>query len=250
METAELLSGCTCNLKLGIEHLSNHDVLNSKELERKYKLVNQAIHFHGACNSTENCTIKAKIYEIKDRIAEYYYDPQNRLIAIPNHITLPVKPTVLDPYETDEKRKKRYAIDNDKYYEDILHLAITTALNKFKSEGFVMEGFQSNDCLKAKLELVKQLREDSQCQCKKDCICGKAKYAAPNVHEKEALEILDCRDVTDEEIEICTQLLQDFKLTEDNTTGSKAKKQKVEYKTGANSWLFNKVYTIFDLVNT
>ena len=104
-----------------------------------------------------------------------------------------------------------------------------------------MEGFQSNDCLKAKLELVKTLRKENQCQCKKDCICGKAKYSAPNVHEKETLEILDCRDVTEEDIEICTQLLKDFKLTEAKTTAPKAKKQKVECDADKNSWLFKKV---------
>ena len=104
-----------------------------------------------------------------------------------------------------------------------------------------MEGFQSNDCLKAKLELVKKLRKENQCLCKKDCICGKAKYPAPNVHENEVLEILDCRDVTDEEIDICTQLLKHFKLTEAKTTASKAKKQKVEYEADNNSWLFKKV---------
>ena len=237
METQE----CTCILKLGIEQLSSHDVLNSKEIERKYDLVNQAIHFHGPCDSTENCTIMDKIIKVKDRISEYYFDPENRLIAIPNHITLPAQPTILDPNETDEKRKNRYAIENDKYYEDILQLALTTALNKSKSDGFVMEGFQSNDCLKAKLEQIKKLREDSQCQCKKNCRCGKPKYSAPNVNEREILEILDCRDVTDEEIEKCTQLLNDFKLTEAKTTAPKAKKQKVEYETEECSWLFNKV---------
>ena len=153
METNEHLSECTCGLKLGIEQLSNQDVDNSKGLERKYDLVNQAIHFHGPCNSTENCTIMDQIIKVKDRISEYYFDPENRLIAIPNHITLPAQPTVLDPNETDEKRKNRYAIESDKYYEDILHLALTTALNKFKSDGFVMEGFHSGDCLQAKLNL-------------------------------------------------------------------------------------------------
>ena len=230
---------CTCILKLGIEQLSDKDVLNSKDLERKYKLVNQAIHFHGPCDSTEDSTIMDQIIKVKDNISEYYFDLENRLIAIPNHITLPVRPCVLNPNETDEKRKNRYANEDYKYYENILHLALTTALNKFKSDGFVMEGFQSYDCLKAKFELAKQLREDSQCKCKKDCICGKLKYSALNVHEEEALEMLDCRDVTFEEIEICTQLLKDFKLTEAKTTASKAMKQ--ETKTRNSSWLFNKV---------
>ena len=239
METSINLSVCSCGLKLGIEQLSTDDVDNSKELERKYELVNQAIHFHGNCNSTEDCTILDQIIKVKDRISEYYFNPQNRLIAIPNHITLPLKPTLVDPKEKNEKRKNRYAIENDKYYEDILHLALITTLNKLKSDGFVMEGFQSNDCLKAKFELAKQLRLDSQCTCKSDCICGKPKYSALNVHEKEALEILDCRDVSDEEIKICTQLLKDFKLTEAKRTVSKTKTQ--ETKTGNSSWLFNKV---------
>ena len=213
METPKNLPDCSCDLKLGMEQLSADDVLNSKELERKYELVNQAILFHGACDSLEKCTIMDKIIKVKERIAEYYFNPENRLIAIPNHITLPLQPTVLDPFETDEKRVKRYAIENDKYYENILHLALTTALNKMESDVFVMEGFQSNDCLKAKLELVKKNREDSQCKCKNYCVCGKAKYSALNVHEKEALEILDCSYITDEEIEICTQLLKEFKIT-------------------------------------
>ena len=249
METPKHLSVCSCSLKLGVEQLSTDDVNNSKELERKYKLVNQAIHFDGPCDSTEDCTIMDQIIKIKDRIAEYYFDSENRLIAIPNHITLPLKPTDLDPNETDEKRKNRYAIENDKYYEDILHLTLTTALSKLKSDGLILEGFQSNDCLKAKLELVKKLREENQCQCKKDCTCGKAKYPALNVHEKEALEILDCRDVTDEEIELCTQLLKVFKLTETKTATPKAKKQKVEHETEKKGWLFNKVKIYIDLIN-
>ena len=76
---------------------------------------------------------------------------------------------------------------------------------------------------------------------KNDCSCGKAKYSAPNVHEEEALKILDCRDVTDEEIEMCKQFLKDFKLTEAKTTAPKVKTQ--ETKTRNSSWLFNKVET-------
>ena len=68
METQEQLSGCSCNLKLGKEQLSAQDVLNSQELERKYELVNQAIHFHGPCGSSINCTIMDQIIKVKDRI--------------------------------------------------------------------------------------------------------------------------------------------------------------------------------------
>ena len=61
METTEQLSGCTCNLKLGIDQLSTHDVLNSEELERKYELVNQAIHFHGPCFQHKTALLKKNL---------------------------------------------------------------------------------------------------------------------------------------------------------------------------------------------
>ena len=204
METREQLAGCTCNLKLGIDLLSTHDVLNSEELERKYELVNQAIHFHGSCDSTENCTIKEKIYELKDKIAEYYFVPKNRLIAIPNQITVePVKPHISYPYqETKQKRMKRYEQENDKYYEDILHLAIINILKDLDSERFVMEGFHSGSCLQAKLELGKQLRKDSQCKCKPNlkCTCGKPKYVQLNGHEKDVINILEVKEMSDTEL--------------------------------------------------
>jgi hypothetical protein len=196
MDTPGHLPVCSCNLKLGVEQLSAHDVLNSKEL------VNQAIHFHGACDSTENCTIMDQIIKVKDRMSEYYFDPQNKLIAIPNHNTLPVQPTNLDPNESEEKRLKRYAIENDKYYEDILHLAITTALKKLKTDGFVMVGFKSNECLQAKLELGKQLRKESQCKCKPNlkCTCGKLKSPELNGHEKDVMDILEVNEMSDTEL--------------------------------------------------
>jgi hypothetical protein len=202
MDTPKQLSVCFCNLKLGIEQLSNHDVLNSKDLERKYELVNQAIHFHGPCGTQENCTIKEKIYELKDKIAEYYFDPEKKVIAIPNQITLPLQPIHLDSNETDEKRQKRYAIENDKYYEDLLHLAIISNLKELDSDGFVIEGFQSGDCIKAKLELGKQLRKDSQCKCRSNqtCTCGKPRYPELNVHEKDVLDILEVGEISDNEL--------------------------------------------------
>ena len=160
----------------------------------------QAIHFHGACNSTENCTIKDKIYDLKDRIADYYFDPLKRVIAIPNQITLPVKPTILDPKETDKKRRERYEQENDKYCEDILHLGIINILKELDCDGFVMEGFQSRDCLQAKHELGKQLRKDIQCKCKSNlkCTCGTPKYPELNKHEKELLKILEVGDMNDD----------------------------------------------------
>ena len=202
METALHLSVCSCNLNLGAEQLSAYDVLNSEELERKHGLVKQAIHFHGACDSTETCTIKKKIYEIRDKIAEYYYDPQNRLVAIPNQISWPVKPTVLNSKETNQKRLKRYEQENDKYYEDILHLVIINILKELESDGFVMEGFNSGDCLQAKLDLGKQRRKDSQCKCKvnQTCTCGKPKYPELNKHETDVMDILDVKEISDDEL--------------------------------------------------
>ena len=115
---------------------------------------------------------------------------------------MPVQPTNLDPNESEEKRLKRYAIENDKYYEDILHLAITTALNKSKTDGFVMVGFQSNECLQAKLELGKHLRKECQCKCKPnlECTCGKLKYPELNRHEKEVMDILEVNKMSDTEL--------------------------------------------------
>ena len=200
METPGYLSICSCNQKLGVEQLSSHDVLNSKELEKKYELVNQAIHFHGACDSTENCTINDKIYELKDRIAEYCFDPQEKVIAIPNQIT--EQSTVLFQKDTDKMRQKKIAIENDKYYEDILHLTIINTLQKLDSDGFVMEGFHSGACLQAKLELGKQLRKESQCKCKPilKCTCGKLRYSELNEHEKDIMDILEVNKMSDTEL--------------------------------------------------
>ena len=234
MERPKPVSLCSCNLKLGLEQISSHDIHTTTEIERKYKLVNQAIHFHGPCGSTKKCTIKDKINELKARLGDYFFNQNNRLIAITNQIVIsPVEPVVLDTKEANEKRKKRYAHENDAYYEDILHQAIINTLKESGSDGSVMEGFYSWACLGAKLELGKQERKGSQCQCKTDCNCKKEKFAALNDHEMEVLEILDFKDDNREEIEICTQLLKAFKL-EDSITTSQVESQ-------AGTFLFNKV---------
>jgi hypothetical protein len=200
LKTQKTVSNCSCSLKLGLEQLSIQDVLDAKELERKHKLVNQAIHFHGSCDFTQHCTIKEKIYELKDKIAEYYFDPQKKLIAIPNQIT--DKPTVSDKNETDKKRQIKIGIENDKYYEDLLHLNIIDTLQKFDSEGFVLEGFHSGNCLQAKVDLGKQLRKDNLCKCKPNqtCTCGKSKHLELNVHEIEVMDILEASKINDNEL--------------------------------------------------
>ena len=190
-------------MNLGVEQLSTHDVLNSYELEKKYRLVNQAIHFHGPCDTTESCTIKKKIDELKDKIAEYYFDPQSRVIAIPNQILddTVFHKKIFDQKQTDKKRQIKISIENDKYYEDLLHLTIINTLQKLDSDGFVMEGFHSGACLQAKLKLGKQLRKDSQCNCKanEECECGKPKYPELNVHEREIMLILEVNEMRDDE---------------------------------------------------
>ena len=200
MKTQKTVSNCSCSLKLGLEQLSIQDVLDAKELERKYKLVNQAIHFHGSCDFTQHCTIEEKIYELKDKIAEYYFDPQKKLIAIPNQLT--DKSTGSDQYKTDKKRQIKIANENDKYYEDLLHLTIINTLQKLDLDGFVMEGFHSGNCLQAKVNLGKQLREENQCKFKPNqtCTCGKLKHPELNVHEKEIIDILGAQEMNDNEL--------------------------------------------------
>ena len=65
-----------------------------------------------------------------------------------------------------------------------------------------MEGFHSGNCLQAKVNLGKQLREEIQCKCKpiKTCTCGKPKHPELNVHEKEIIDILGAGEMTDKEL--------------------------------------------------
>ena len=185
METPKHISVCSCSLKLGVEQLSTHDVHNSTEMERKYELVNQAIHFLGACNSSEKCRIVDKINELREKIGEYYFDKEKKLIAIPNQITMPKSPITLDPEEKDESKKRRNNKFLDDYCEDLLHQSIIKTLRSMNKPAFVMKGFQSGDCIKAKLEKGKTLRKEAECKCKaeKECNCGKSKYPDLNIHE-------------------------------------------------------------------
>ena len=242
MEFHENQAECSCGLTLGVDELSVQDVLNSQEQERKHELVNQAIHFLGACNSSEKCSIKEKINSLKNSIREYYFAKENKLIAIPNQIALPKNPNILIPEETDTKKQSTNSISIDKYCEDVLHLAIINTLRKLDYHSFVMNGFQSGDCLQAKIDKGKQLRKDLQCNCKHktECKCGKPKNAELNDHEKDVMEILDIEDMKDEELKKCTQLLHHYKLKEADRTKPKPRAPKND-QTGITSWLFNKV---------
>ena len=211
METPNLTYDCSCSLKLGIEHISSHET--NYEQERKYELVNEAIHFLGACNSTEKCKIIDKINEIKEKIGEFYFDKENKLIAIPNQISLPKNPSILDPEEKDKIKKKANDKFLDDYCESLLHQSLIKALRNMSIEAFVMKGFQSGDCIKAKLEKGKEMRKEAKCKCKsnKDCNCGKVKYPDLNIHEEEVMEILEIKNVEDQELVKCVRWLEEWK---------------------------------------
>ena len=209
-------SGCTCGLKLGLETLSSKDVEESTALEQKHKLVNQPITFLGSnSNSRENCTIKDKIDELRDKIGEYYFDKENKLIAIPNQIDLPKKPFILNPEETDKKKQNlnRAYIDED--CENKLHLEIIKVARKMNEHVFVMKGFHSEDCLRSEMAKGKTVRSNNKCQCKAkiECTCGKAKYPELNDNEKNVMEILDLKVMEKEKLESCTKMLTNMKIT-------------------------------------
>ena len=228
MQTSNNSSECTCNLNLGIEHFSSHET--NSDQERKYELVNEAIYFHGACNSTEKCKIIDKINEIKEKIGEYYFDKEKKLIAIPNQISLPKTPSILDPEDKDKIKKKA----NDKfladYCESLLHQSLIKALRDTNKQAFIMKGFQSGDCIKAKLEKGKTLRIEAKGKCKsnKDCNCGKVKYPDLNIHEKEVMEILEIKNVEDEELVKCVRWLKEWKEDKESSDEDK-------------TWLYNMV---------
>ena len=123
------IGGCKCNLNLGIELLSQKDIISSEEFERMYKLRKQAIHFLGPCNTSEKCEIKDKIMDVKSTLSDYYFDDEELIIAIPNQISLPNKPRLLH--------------DNDKYldkfYEEKLHQQSIVAVRDLRSHAFLIQ---------------------------------------------------------------------------------------------------------------
>ena len=235
MEIQKNSYSCNCDLKLGVDEISTQDLENSK----KHKLANEAILFLGASNSLERCKIENKINEIRNKIGEFYFSKENKLIAIPNQIPLPKKPLTLDPDETDDKKVKKNNIYIDQYYEDILHQSIINKLNKDKVHSFVMRGFHSGDCMKAKLEKSKNLRKEQQCKCKtgKVCTCKGNKYPDLNIHEKEIMEILEIKDIDVDELKVCTKWLKSLKKLEE--VDSKVSSGMIQ--PDIQSWLLDKV---------
>ena len=210
-------SGFTCGLNLGLETLSSKDVEESIALEQKHQLVNQPITFQGSnSNSHENFTIKDKIDELRGKIGEYYFDKENKLIAIPNQIGLPKKTFILNPDETDKKKQNLDRIYIDEDCENKLHLEIIKVARKMKEHVFVMKGFHSEDCLRSEMEKGKSVRSNNKCQCKAkfECTCGKAKYPELNDNEKNVMDILDIKDIEKTRLERCAELFDNMKVTE------------------------------------
>ena len=184
---------CSCELNLGCHQVSTQDVLNPQHLQRKFNLVDETINFLGPSNSHEQCTLQDKINEIKEVSGKYYFDKDEKIIAIPNQIELPNQPFILDNHDNE----KEIAIYLDKYCEDLLHQNLTVALRNKQLVAFIIKGFQSGDVLRAKIEKGKSFR-------------GKDICAELNKYEKEVMEILEIKKISDEKISECIELHKDL----------------------------------------
>ncbi len=207
------LSKCSCKFEKfkGLElvpfPMSTRDEDVLKDCGKKFNLIDEAIHFLGPANSSEKCTIKDKINEIREKIGEYYFDKDCKLIAIPNQILLD-RPETKNPFILEsssnadkskldnldlERIKQNKEKENkflDKYYEDILHQQSIKALRDKKITAFLIQGFHSEDCLKAKLNKARHIREGDE-------------FAELNKDEIDVMEILDIKDLEYEMIQKC-----------------------------------------------
>ena len=173
-------SSCTCTLKLGIYPLTNCEPEYSKVLD---DIDNTTINFHGPAGSSEHLKVKEKINKIKETIAEFYYDKNCQVIAIPNDWTIPKKPSVIG-LPNRESQDEEFL---NKHCEELLHHEIVRFTRETKMECLVMNGFNSQDCLKV---LLKKAKNDR----------GKNMFAALNKFENEIKNILDIKDISEEEL--------------------------------------------------
>ena len=209
MDSVENKHKTSCKFRLGLEYISTHDLKSSEEFRNKHSLVKEAIYCLESGNTVQTCTISDKIDEFKARIGEFYFDKDERVIAIPNQIELSNYPRILEVTGTKEENSKYL----DEYYESKLHNQIIIAVRNLNLHAFVLKGFQSEDCFKAKQEKGKQCR-------------GKDQYADINHHERAVMGILDIDDISKEDLEICVDLHKRMKT-------SKLTKKEIE-----SSWLF------------
>ena len=186
---------CCCNLGLGIYNISSRDVRNSCEVEQRYNLVNQAIDFNDFADQSQRTTILKKIEKIKQYSSEY--SGNKDVLAIPNDIPIHSYELVLDELSKKEDKVKLQA----DYLEDILHQKSISALQSMNVKAFVMKGFISGDCLKAKTELGRKLRAEQ----------GALKNVAElNVHERDIMEILEITDIVEENLEEFIELHEQY----------------------------------------
>ena len=145
-----------------------------------------SINFHGAAGENQRILVKEKIKEIRQKVADYYFDPECKVIAIPNHYVMPKKPTVLG------KKGKKNQDDQilDKYCEELLHHGLVNTAREAKMESFILNSFQSGNCIQQLVQKGKDTR-------------GKDSYAEFNKFEKRVKEILGIEDVEEEKLESC-----------------------------------------------
>ena len=182
-------------------------------------LINQPITFQGPSGTYERTMMKSKIQELINRIGEYYSDTENKLIAIPYQISDPLR---INPDGT------KSVIGNTSWkdkLEEKLHQSIIKAVREMKLHALVFKRFLTIDA-----------------------IDGKARNPDLNIHENEIMEVLDIKNLDDEEVENCSQLLKVLKIREKHKEfkegePSQTKKYRVECVQGE-SLLFSTVNMI------
>ena len=205
---------CTCSLKLGVYPLSTLESQYSKVLEN---LENMTINFHGSAGSNEQLKVKEKIDEIKEKIAEYYFDKNCQVIAIPNTWKIPKNPSVIGL----PNRKAQDEEFLNKHCEELLHHEIVKYAREKKKECIVLNGFHSQDCLKLLIDKAKRSRE-------------KNVFAELNKEEKEIKDILNIKDIS---VEMLQETLEEHKSW---------KNYKLDKK-DANSWLFKQELILYNI---
>ena len=194
MEKHKSNDHCTCKVGLGVANLLEGDNQKPDIKERRKKILNESIHFLGNCNVSQKCKIIDKINELKNIISEYYFDSDNKLIVIPNQIVLEDKPRILE-YENERARNKFL----DSHLENILHQSTANALREKKIEALLFQGFQSDMCLRDKLDKCKNMRNE-------DKKGSNLSYPDLNRHELDVMEMLDIEHLSDVDlVEIINQ---------------------------------------------
>ncbi len=170
-------------LKLGFQSLSSED---NNEIINRNKIDREEVFFLGKANTKTRTMIWDKISEISDKISNYYFSENSKLIALPNQIKLP-KNICVKGARNQEKLYKRFL---DQHCENYLHNQLVNAL--INEEAYVELGFQSENILKFLLDKAKVLRK-------------KNKFLELNEHELKVLRILK-EEMKEEDLQKCVSL--------------------------------------------